>query len=173
MKYKSISMWFSMLLVMMVAGVSSAWGQSLTIDEFSLKPGDSKEVAIKLVAGQNAAFGIQTDIVLSEGLSLDGDPTSLVTNLEVFYNSQNGRIAQLSMKKSTTSATGIAAGEIIKMKVKASDTFNGGTITLQNTFIATNIDGSTEVSPEGVIVPVGGHVLCTTTGNDYLRNRWC
>ena len=65
-KTTTISKWFSMLLLMLVAGVGSAFAQSLAIDDFSIKAGETKEVAINLVA-TDPIYGIQTDIVLSEG----------------------------------------------------------------------------------------------------------
>ena len=59
-----------MLLLMMVAGMTGATAQSLTLDGFSIKAGETKAVAIKLAA-EKSIYGIQTDIVC-EGLSLEG-----------------------------------------------------------------------------------------------------
>ena len=46
MNKNTISKWFSMFVLMMVAGITGATAQSLTVADFSIEQGQSKEVAI-------------------------------------------------------------------------------------------------------------------------------
>ena len=72
MNKNTISKWFSMFVLMMVAGITGATAQSLTVADFSLEQGQMTEVNIKLAApADQTIYGVQTDITLSEGLILE------------------------------------------------------------------------------------------------------
>ena len=150
---KSIFKWFSMLLLMMVAGMTGATAQSLIIDDFSIKSGETKDVPINLTVGENTVYGIQTDIVLSEGLTLEevvageiaGENLSIASNV---VGSGATRISQLSYTGET-----ITAGNVITLKVTAAEDFTGGTIQLTNTRLTINTTGS-EVTVNDLIVTV-------------------
>ena len=118
MNNKSIFKWFSMLLLMMIVGMSGATAQSLVIDGFSIKAGETKDVAIQLAAGQNPIYGVQTDIVLSEGLLLEAK-TSAVEGMSFVSNTVSSgavRVSLLSIAGNT-----IPEGDVINLTVKASE----------------------------------------------------
>ena len=147
MNNKKLFKWFSMLLLMMVAGISDAAAQSLGLADFSIKAGETKEVAITLTS-ESDVYGIQTDIVLSEGLSLDGFQT--ISGLELNANDVNGamRVSLLSLQGAS-----IAAGDVITLKVKAASDFQRGTVSLTNSRITTDTKG-TEVKAQDVTTNV-------------------
>ena len=97
-----------MLLLMMVASISGATAQSLSLADFDIKAGGTDEVAIQLVA-ENPIYGIQTDIVLSEGLSLD-EVTAANQGLSITSNKVNNatRVSLLSMRGAEIPAGGTA-----------------------------------------------------------------
>ena len=150
MNNKSIPKWFSMLLLMLVAGVTGAWSESLTILDFSIAAGGEKEVAISLEANNASVYGIQTDITLSEGLTLV-EAKSAVDGIDAFTNvvsSGATRIVQLSMNKAGAQ---IPVGNVINLKVKAADNFESGTIELSNTRLTIGTNGQ-ELKMEGTSI---------------------
>ena len=139
MNNKTIFKWFSMLLLMMVAGISGAAAQSLALDDFSIKAGETKDVTIKLVA-ESAIYGVQTDINL-DGLTLEA-VAAVNENLSFASNTVEGgakRVSLLSMSEGTRE---IPAGDIITLTVKAADSFTNGTISLTNTRLTTTTTGT-------------------------------
>ena len=148
MNKNTISKWFSMFLLMMVAGITGATAQSLTVADFSLEKGQMTEVNIKLAApADQTIYGVQTDITLSEGLILE-EVAAVNAELQFDKNIMAGgatRVALLSLAGSS-----IPAGDVIKLHVKAADTFAGGTISLTNSKLTisaagaeTNVESST------------------------------
>ena len=138
MNNKTIYKWFSMLLLMMVAGISSATAQSLAIDDFSIKAGETKDVAVSLVA-ENTIYGIQTDVTLSEGLTLAAT-AAVDTEMSFSQNEIESGVTRVSMLSLTGKA--IAAGEVIKLTVTAANDFTAGTITLADTRLTTSTTGT-------------------------------
>lgn len=142
MNKNTISKWFSMFVLMM-AGTTGATAQSLTVADASLVPGKTKVVSINLEAAEGQTiYGIQTDITLSEGLTIDAI-TAANTNLHFDKNTlTNGatRIALLSL-----GGEAIPAGETITLTVKADVSFKNGTVTLSNSKLTTTATG-TEIS---------------------------
>ena len=148
MNKNTISKWFSMFLLMMVAGITGATAQSLTVADFTLEQGQMTEVNIKLAApADQTIYGVQTDITLSEGLILE-EVAAVNAELQFDKNIVAGgatRVALLSLAGSS-----IPAGDVIKLHVKAADTFAGGTIALTNSKLTisaagaeTNVESST------------------------------
>jgi len=138
MNNKTLFKWFSMLLLMMVAGISDAAAQSLGLADFSIQAGETKTVAITLTSDA-PIYGIQTDIVLSEGLSLEGlskvaDEPSLSSNV---LGSGATRVSLLSL-----AGNALATGEVINLSVKADENFTEGTIKLTNSRLTTTTQGT-------------------------------
>ena len=140
---KPIFKWFSMLLLLMVSTIS-ATAQTIALADFSIMAGETKDVAITV---SEAVYGIQTDVTLSEGLTLEG-AASAQEGISLTMNETNKRMAMLS-----TSGAQIAAGKAITLSVKAANEFTEGTITLGNTYITIDNKG-TEVTPANVTANV-------------------
>ena len=145
MKYKLITKWFSLLLVLMATSVTSALAQSLTISDFQIKAGNTKDVYIAM-DNDAPIYGIQTDIVLSEGLSIES-ATSEVTNLALTKNEVTIKINEVSTKATRVAllsygGDAMSAGNVIKLTIKAADTFASGTVLLTNSFLTIDNKGN-------------------------------
>ena len=149
MNTKTVFKWFSLLLLMMVAGISGATAQSIAIDDFAIGAGATKDVAITLAA-ESPVYGIQTDIVLSEGLSVQSE-ASAVDGLNCASNVVSTGAKRVSLL--SLGGEAIPAGEVITLTVKAADSFTGGTIQLTNTRLTTTTTG-TELKVDDVTVNV-------------------
>ena len=144
MNKNTISKWFSMFVLMM-AGITGATAQSLTVADATLVPGKIKVVSISLDAAEGQTiYGIQTDITLSEGLTIDA-VTAANTSLHFDKNTlTNGatRVALLSL-----GGEAIPAGEVIKLTVKAATSFESGSVSLANSKLTTTATG-TEINAD-------------------------
>ena len=144
MNKNTISKWFSMFVLMM-AGTTGATAQSLTVADATLVPGKTKVVSISLDAAEGQTiYGIQTDITLSEGLTIDA-VTAANTSLHFDKNTlTNGatRVALLSL-----GGEAIPAGEVIKLTVKAATSFESGSVSLANSKLTTTATG-TEINAD-------------------------
>jgi hypothetical protein len=145
MNKKNIFKWLFVYVLLLVAGVTSAVAQSLTIADFQIKAGETKTVTIKLDKGNLAAvYSVQADIAFSDGLSLDGDPeliSGVLSGGSLAFNTFTSgvtRISALSMSGKT-----FTAEEIINLPVKAAENFERGTITLSNIEFAITNTGQT------------------------------
>ncbi len=139
MNNKTIFKWFSMLLLMMVAGISGAAAQSLALDDFSIKAGETKDVTIKLVT-ESAIYGVQTDISL-DGLTLEA-VAAVDENLSFASNTVTSGAKRVSLMSMSEGTRVIPAGDIITLTVKAADNFTNGTISLTNTRLTTSTTGA-------------------------------
>lgn len=133
-----------MLVIMMVAGLSTAFAQSLSIADFTIGAGDSKTVTINLSQGEQAIYGVQTDITLSEGLSLDGVAAVEGVASDAKIESQTlasgaTRVMVYSEQRAAFSAT---ATEVISLTVTAAKSFEAGTISLSNSFVTVSAAGA-------------------------------
>ena len=139
MNKNTISKWFSMFVLMM-AGITGATAQSLTVADATLVPGKTKVVSISLDAAEGQTiYGIQTDITLSKGLKISA-ATAANTALHFNQNKlESGatRVALLSL-----GGEAIPAGEAIKLTIEADASFKNGTVDLANTKLTTTATGT-------------------------------
>ncbi|MBR0048301.1 MAG: Ig-like domain-containing protein [Prevotella sp.] len=161
-KQSIISRWLSLLLLMMLTGVESSWAQMLSIADFSMAAGDTKEVTVSLTTNDDnqTIYGLQADISVSEGLSLT-EVASAQKKVDVFKNTSSTKLAQFSI-----SGNEIDAGEVLTLTVEAAKSFTGGTIKIENMrFTVDNTTGQ-ELVVNGIAVAnvtVPGEVTVTHT----------
>jgi hypothetical protein len=74
MNKNMISRWFSMYVLMMMFGIMGATAQSLSIADFAIRAGESKTITMNLAQGGQTVYGVQTDLTLPEGLTIEGEP---------------------------------------------------------------------------------------------------
>jgi len=140
MNNNTISKWFSMFVLMMVAGITGATAQSLTVADFSIEKGATKEIAISVAAAEGQTiYGIQTDITLSEGLTLT-NAVAVDNNITLTKNVLTSGPTRVSLLSQTGGT--ITAGEAIKLTVTAASDFTGGTISLANSKLTTSTAGA-------------------------------
>ncbi|UKK54062.1 hypothetical protein [Prevotella sp. E2-28] len=179
MNKNTISKWFSMFVLMMVAGITGATAQSLTVADPTLIPGKSKVVAIQVAAAaEQTIYGVQTDITLSEGITLEGIAAAN-TDVEFYKNTLEGgatRVALLSL-----AGKPIADGDVINLTLKVDASFQGGTISLANSKLTTSTAGAETALDDQVIklVPFDGfgyqkYLIINTASEKYwgAANNW-
>lgn len=157
MNRKTLRQWFALVVLLLMGTATATVAQSLTIDDFQIKAGETKTVAVKLDKGTlESVYSVQADFACTEGLSIatktNGKPDmtlvegvldgwSIATNV---LNSGNSRVSVLSLEGDFY--TGEPA-EIINIKVTAADDFERGTITISNIEFAISNKGATH-NPE-------------------------
>ena len=115
MNKNTISKWFSMFVLMM-AGITGATAQSLTVADATLVPGKTKVVSISLDAAEGQTiYGIQTDITLSKGLKINA-ATAANTALHFNQNKLESGATRVAMYSEANAA--IPAGDVVTLTVK-------------------------------------------------------
>jgi len=134
MKHKGIFKRLSLLTLLLIAGFTSAMAQSLYMEGFKINAGETKTVTVALAQNGYDIYGLQTDIVLSNGLYLDGDPVAVegVMNTPSVsckqMDNKTTRVVMLSMNGETFSGQ----KNVIQFNVGCTENFVGGTIKLTN-----------------------------------------
>ena len=189
MNKNMISRWFSMYVLMMMFGIMGATAQSLSIADFAIRAGESKTITMNLAQGGQTVYGVQTDLTLPEGLTIEGEPAIVegaITNGTLSKNLLTSGALRLILMSYQGDAFVAEATGIITMTVKAADTFAGGNITLTNNRITTSAAGAEttadnattnvtlNTTPEtvypaadAVIVDVLNNALTGVTGTNY------
>ena len=145
MNKNMISRWFSMYVLMMMFGIMGATAQSLSIADFAIRAGESKTITMNLAQGGQTVYGVQTDLTLPEGLTIEGEPAIVegaITNGTLSKNLLTSGALRLILMSYQGDAFVAEATGIITMTVKAADTFAGGNITLTNNRITTSAAGA-------------------------------
>ncbi|MBR4566695.1 MAG: chitobiase/beta-hexosaminidase C-terminal domain-containing protein [Prevotella sp.] len=145
MNKNMISRWFSMYVLMMMFGIMGATAQSLSIADFAIRAGESKTITMNLAQGGQTVYGVQTDLTLPDGLTIEGEPAIVegaITNGTLSKNLLTSGALRLILMSYQGDAFAAEATGIITMTVKAADTFAGGNITLTNNRITTSAAGA-------------------------------
>ena len=102
MNYKTTKQWFCLFALLLLGSVNT-FAQKLTISDATIKAGETAELTISLMSGEVTVYGIQTDIVLPEGLTM-AKPKNVETSLvdedyeaTVSFNKNNNRLILTSM----------------------------------------------------------------------------
>ena len=137
---------------------------SLSIEDFTIKPGEEADMLIDLNNANMDVTLVQFDLHLPKGLSikqtggeLDIDMADRTTwrKHTLDANSLDGFTRFLLYSSSNTLISG-SEGAIIKVKLVADDTFDGGDITIDNALLVS--PDQTEAKPEAYTYHVGGSV---------------
>lgn len=154
----------------------------LTVDDFTIKAGETKTLTVNLENPDMTVTLVQFDLELSEGLSVAKDEDEeylmdIVTSRTTLkkhsldYNDKNGRILLSSSSNKTLSGT---SGAIITIDITAAPTFETGTITLKNIEIVSP-DNTAEnpvfSKPDNVVINIGtSGITSMTMNNEYQGN---
>lgn len=154
----------------------------LTVDDFTIKAGETKTLTVNLENPDMTVTLVQFDLELSEGLSVAKDEDEeylmdIVTSRTTLkkhsldYNDKNGRILLSSSSNKTLSGT---SGAIITIDITAAPTFETGTITLKNIEIVSP-DNTAEnpvfSKPDNVVITFGtSGITSMTMNNEYQGN---
>lgn len=154
----------------------------LTVDDFTIKAGETKTLTVNLENPDMTVTLVQFDLELSEGLSVAKDEDEeylmdIVTSRTTLkkhsldYNDKNGRVLLSSSSNKTLSGT---SGAIITIDITAAPTFETGTITLKNIEIVSP-DNTAEnpvfSKPDNVVITIGtSGITSMTMNNEYQGN---
>ena len=156
MYFNTIAKTFSTRLALLVAVLLGNAGlafasSSVTIQDFSIKAGETKEVAVELTSAAEGIYQLEGTVSVPAGLEIvqnaygQGFHAQVATRAQsarVSLNPVSGLFTILGLGKTAFSGT---SGAIFKFKVKASETFEGGSIRFSG-LTATYADGATEQS---------------------------
>ena len=164
MKHKGIFKRLSLLTLLLIAGFTSAMAQSLYMEGFKINAGETKTVTIDLASNGYDVYGLQTDIVLSNGLYLDGDPVAVegvMSNPSIsskWMDNKTIRVVMFSMNGEIFSGQ----KNVIQLNVGCTENFYGGSIQLKNSRLT--------VSNDGYEVSVPEYKAIVTTDNESVLN---
>ena len=149
----------------------------LTVDDFTIKAGETKTLTVNLENPDMTVTLVQFDLELPEGLSIPKDEddeyliemTSRASKKHTLdYNSKNGRVLLSSSSNKTLSGT---SGPIITIDLTAAATFETGTITLKNIEIVSpdNTAANPVFSkPDNVVINIDtSGIAGVTMSNEY------
>ena len=178
MKHKGIFKRLSLLTLLLIACFTSAMAQSLYMEGFKINAGDTKTVQVALATSGYDVYGLQTDIVLSNGLYLDGDPVAVegVMNTPSIsckqMDNKTTRVVMFSMDGEIFSGQ----KNVIQFKVGCTENFFGGNILLKNSRLTISNSGNEVDVPnykaiittdQEIIIPEGVWTIPTPTGLEF------
>ena len=129
--------------IAMALGLMSASAQTVSVDDVTIKAGETKVVSINLNNTQTNIVSFQMDLALPEGISVNKAGCTLGsritdTNQELTIGKQpDGSIRFTSTSLALNPITG-SSGEIIKLSLTAAKDAKGGTATLKKIIFATS-----------------------------------
>ena len=142
MNNKTFLKWFSLFLLMITAGVGSAFAQTLSMADFYIEAGETKTVALELVQNNVRTKAFQCTFNLPAGLTM-AKPKAEKTmwnedeeeNVKpsVAFNDANNSIAVYHGEGLLFNAD---AKDVLKVTFTADATFQGGTITISGISIS-------------------------------------
>ena len=160
---------YLLLSVLLLTSIhAAATPASLSIEDFSITAGETKEMLIDLNSPDADITLVQFDLRLPEGLSIpivDGYPALDIagrTNWRTHTLETNEvggalRVLLYSSRNSTIPGT---SGALISVTLEAAPTFNGGSIVLQDILLVT--PQQEETKPADLVYTIEGNVLVST-----------
>ena len=168
MNKKSITKWFSLFILMLMTGVGSLSAQTLSIDDFEMKAGETGKVTINLVQGDIPVLAFQADVVMPEGLTVEGRPKAvsetLVEDMTPTVTYSNGRIVVYNSEALTFKDD---ASAVVTLTLKAAPDFEGGEIALSN--IVVSGEGNIKIQPDDVFAWVTSDYVAPITTDPTLQ----
>ena len=130
-------------ILAMALSLMSAFAQTVSVNDVTIKAGETKVVSINLNNTQTNIVSFQMDLALPEGITVNKAGCALGnrvtdTNQELTIGKQpDGSIRFTSTSLALNPITG-TSGEIIKLSLTASKDAKGGTATLKKIIFATS-----------------------------------
>jgi len=162
-----------LLLPMMVAATPA----SLSIEELTVKAGETKEMFIVLSNPSTEVTLVQFDLRLPSGLTIEEEDGEMIIDIagrttwrkhSLEANATNGIVRFLLSSNSNALLSG-TNGAIISIMLKASNNFNGGDIQLESQLIVT--PNAEETKPANYTYHIDSFPsdAITLTANSYSR----
>jgi len=130
-------------IIAMAFGMLSAYAQSVSVSDVTIKAGETKVVSINLNNTQTNIVSFQMDLTLPDGITVNKAGCSLGSRITdasqelTIGKQQDGsyRLTSTSFDLKPISGT---SGEIVKLSLTAANDAKGGTATLKNIQFATS-----------------------------------
>ena len=145
-------------LAMLLPATSRAEA-SLTIEDFSIEAGQEKTMLINLTNPDTEVTTVQWDLRMPDGLAMKAgeEGYDMAQRTSWRYQSLTATttdgIVRFTLSSNSNNAISGTSGAIVKITLRAADTFTNGTIGLENILI-TNSDGTT-THPADCTISVG------------------
>ena len=167
MKQNVIRTWFSILALMLMGVVNSVWAQSITINDFFIEAGATKQpITIDLVKGNMPVLGFQCDVELPAGLTIAGKPTAVSGTMTDEYGDATApTVSYANNRLVVYSADGLVfnddATALVTLRIDAAADFAGGDIKLTN--IVLSCEGNVKVETDDVAAKVATNNIVVST----------
>ncbi len=149
---------YNIFLVTLVLGILNIYAQTVSIDDVTLKAGETKVVSINLTNTQTNIVSFQMDMTLPDGITLDKTGCALGSRItdadqELLIGKQpdgSFRLTSISYALNPIKGT---TGEIVRFSLTAANDSKGGTASLKNIRLATS--NSQKLTPDDITFKAG------------------
>lgn len=130
-------------IIAMALGILSAYSQTVSVEDVTIKAGETKVVSINLDNSQTNIVSFQMDLTLPDGITINKAGCSLgsrITDADqglTIGKQQDGSIRLTSTSFALTPISG-TSGEIVQLSLTAANDAKGGTASLKNIILATS-----------------------------------
>jgi hypothetical protein len=134
---------YILFIIVMALSLMSAYAQTVSVDDVTIKAGETKVVSINLNSTQTNIVSFQMDVMLPDGITINKEGCALGSRIadtgqELTIGKQpDGSIRLTSTSFALTPITG-TSGEIVKLSLTASNDAKGGVASLKNIVLATS-----------------------------------
>lgn len=151
-------------LIALAFGMQNAFAQTVSVDDVTFNPGETKEVSINLNNSQKNIVSFQMDLTLPDGISINKAECSLGDRItdkdqELTIGKQPDGSIRLTSTSFALNPISGTSGEIVKLSLTASESAKGGSASLKNIRLATT--ESQKLTPADMTFNV--YVLYTLT----------
>ena len=134
-------------------GMLNAFAQTISIDDVTIKAGETKVVSINLNNSQTNIVSFQMDLTLPDGITIDKAGCSLGSRItdgdqELTIGKQPDGSIRLISASLALNPISDTSGEIVKLSLTASESAKGGTASINNIRLATS--NSNRLTPADV-----------------------
>ena len=185
MKTNKVKRLFWAVMTMLLPMCAAATPATLSIEDFTISAGQTKEMLIDMNNPSDEITLIQFDLRLPDGLSIATEGGEMLIDIagrttwrKHSLNANTlGDITRFLLSSSTNAVISGSSGAVISITLTASDNFNGGTIKLENQLLVTPAAVETKPADYSYTIegssPVTGDIpINTTTFPDENFRNW-
>lgn len=171
-KYITNKVWSLLAVIVFLPYQAKATPASLSIEDFCIKAGETKEMVIDMTNPDDQITLVQFDLRLPDGLSIaieDGDFAIDIAGRTTWKkhslsaNALDG-VTRFLLASNTNAVISGTEGAIISVKLLADDTFSEGDISLENILLVTPLQKETK--PDTYIY----NIMCNILDGDANNN---
>ena len=157
-------LWTAAMALVLLPVVAAATPASLSVEDFTIAAGETKEILIDLNNPSDEITLVQFDLRLPAGLSIAMEDGEMAIDIagrttwkkhSLSANGVNG-LTRFLLASNTNAVISGTSGAVISIKITASSTFSGGDIKLENQLLVT--PNAHEIKPADYTYTVNGEV---------------